>query len=160
MKELKVKKDFSNIYVQKFPNSYLKEMKRLEYRIPDETKPLYLSIAKKIYNKLSKTINIIDIGSSYGINSALMKHDLSMSDLDDFFLKKEPSIEQSKQFFDTLPSDDTLDFYQIDISEPALRFSENVQLCKKGLCVNLEMENLPVQELPQSDMIIATGCIG
>ncbi|AFS82382.1 hypothetical protein [Candidatus Nitrosopumilus sediminis] len=160
MKELKVKKDFSNIYVQKFPNSYLKEMKRLEYRIPDETKPLYLSIAKKIYNKLSKTINIIDIGSSYGINSALMKHDLSMSDLDDFFLKKEPSIEQSKQFFDALPSDDTLDFYQIDISEPALRFSENVQLCKKGLCVNLEMENLPVQELPQSDMIIATGCIG
>lgn len=160
MKELKVKKDFSNIYVQKFPNSYLKEMKRLEYRIPDETKPLYLSIAKKIYNKLSKTINIIDIGSSYGINSALMKHDLSMSDLDDFFLKKEPSIEQSKQFFDTLPSDDTLDFYQIDISEPALRFSENVQLCKKGICVNLEMENLPVQELPQSDMIIATGCIG
>ncbi|WP_371504003.1 hypothetical protein [Nitrosopumilus adriaticus] len=159
MKELEVKKDFTNIYTQKFPNSYLKEMKRLEYRIPDKTKPLYLSIAKQLYNKLSKKINVIDIGSSYGINSALMKYNLTMSDLDDFFLK-EPSIEQSKEFFEQLPLDDSLDFYQIDISEPALRFSENVNLCKKGICVNLETGNLPIRELPKSDMIIATGCIG
>ncbi|WP_237087737.1 hypothetical protein [Nitrosopumilus piranensis] len=134
-------------------------MKRLEYRIPDKTKPLYLSIAKQLYNKLSKKISVIDIGSSYGINSALMKYDLTMSDLDDFFLK-EPSIEQSKQFFEQLPSDDSLDFYQIDISQPALRFSENVNLCKKGICVNLETGNLPLRELPKSDMVIATGCIG
>lgn len=160
MKELKVKKDFTNIYTKNFPNSYLKEMKRLEYRIPDKTKPLYLSIAKQLYNKFSKTINIIDIGSSYGINSALMKHDLTMSDLDDFFLRKEPTMEESKQFFAHLSSDDSLDFYQIDISKPALRFSENVNLCKKGICVNLETDNLSLRELPQSDMIIATGCIG
>lgn len=160
MEELKVKKDFTNIYTQKFPNSYLKEMKRLDYRIPDKTKPLYLSIAKQLYNKLSKKIKIIDIGSSYGINSALMKHNLTMSELDDFFLKEEPSVEQSKQFFERLSLDESLDFYQIDISEPALKFSENVSLCTKGICVNLETGNLPIGELPQSDMIIATGCIG
>ncbi|KEQ56784.1 hypothetical protein AAA799E16_00941 [Marine Group I thaumarchaeote SCGC AAA799-E16] len=160
MEELAVKKDFTNIYTQKFPNSYLKEMKRLDYRIPDKTKPLYLSIVKQLYRKLSKKINIIDIGSSYGINSALMKYNLTMSDLDDFFLKEEPSIEQSKQFFDQLSSDDSFEFYQIDISEPALKFSENVDLCKKGICVNLETGNLPIKELPHSDMIIATGCIG
>ncbi len=140
MEELGVKKDFTNIYTQKFPNAYLKEMKRLDYRIPNKTKPLYLSIAKQLYKKLSKKINIIDIGSSYGINSALMKYNLTMSDLDDFFLEQEPSIEQSKQFFENLSPDDTLDFYQIDISQPALKFSENTGLCKKGICVNLESE--------------------
>ena len=161
MEELEVKKDFTNIYIQKSPNAYLKEMKRLDYRIPNETKPLYLSIAKQLYKKLSKKkINIIDIGSSYGINSALMKYNLTMSDLDDFFLEQEPSIEQSKQFFENLSSYDTLDFYQIDISQPALKFSENTGLCKKGICVNLESGNLPIQDLPQADMIIATGCIG
>ncbi len=160
MEELGVKKDFTNIYTQKFPNAYLKEMKRLDYRIPNKTKPLYLSIAKQLYKKLSKKINIIDIGSSYGINSALMKYNLTMSDLDDFFLEQEPSIEQSKQFFENLSPDDTLDFYQIDISQPALKFSENTGLCKKGICVNLESGNLPIQDLPQADMIIATGCIG
>lgn len=160
MEELAVKKDFTNIYTQKFPNSYLKEMKKLDYRIPDKTKPLYLSIMQQLYKKLSKKINILDIGSSYGINSALMKHDLQMSELDDFFLNENPTVEQSKRFFESLPDEDIMNFYQIDISEPALQFSENVGLCKKGICANLESGDLPVKEIPQSDMIIATGCIG
>jgi len=117
-------------------------------------------LAKRLYKKTLKKLKILDVGSSYGINSALMQYDLTMSDLDNFFLKEDPSLERSKQFFDNLPSDDSLDFYQIDISDPALKFSENVQLCKKGICVNLESANLPIKELPQFDMVIATGCIG
>ena len=159
MKELAVKTDFTDIYTQKFPNEYLKEMKRLDYLIPDKTKPLYLSLAKQLYRKLSRTIKILDIGSSYGINSSLMKYGLSMSDLNDFF-SKEPTKEQSIRFFDNIESDDTLSFYQIDISEPALKFSEDVHLCKKGICVNLETDTLSIKDVPQFDMIIATGCIG
>lgn len=156
-----MKKDFTNIYTQKFPNEYLKEMKRLDYRIPDKTKPLYLSLAKQLFKKFSRTIKILDIGSSFGINSALMKYDLKMSELDDFFLKENsPSKEQAKQFFEELPEDNTLSFYQIDISNPALKFSEDVHLCKKGICVNLETGNLPIKEIPPIDMVIATGCIG
>ena len=118
MEELVVKKDFTSIYTQKFPTDYLEEMKRLHYRIPDKTKSLYLSLAEQLYKKLSRPINILDIGSSYGINSALMKHDLEMSDLDDFFLQEEnENLEQTKQFFDKMPSNDHLKFYQIDISD-------------------------------------------
>ncbi|MHA7646747.1 hypothetical protein [Nitrosopumilus sp. S4] len=160
MEELEVKKDFTNIYTKKLPYEYLKEMKKLDYRIPDKTKPLYMSLAKQLYKKFSRVIKILDIGSSYGINAALMKYDLKMSDLDEFFLKTLPSKEQSKQFFEELPTDNTLSFNQIDISEPALTFSEDVKLCKKGICVNLETGNLPIKEIPRSDMIIATGCIG
>lgn len=160
MEELEVKKDFTNIYTKKFPDAYLKEMKKLDYRIPDKTKPLYMSLAKQLYKKFSRVIKILDIGSSYGINAALMKYDLKMSDLDEFFLKTSPSKEQTKQFFEELPTDNTLSFNQIDISEPALTFSEDVKLCKKGICVNLETGNLPIKEIPRSDMIIATGCIG
>ena len=162
MEELEVKRDFTDVYTQKFPNEYLKEMKRLDYRIPDKTKPLYLSLARQIYKKISRTIKVLDIGSSYGINSALMRHNITMSDLDNFFLKENhpPTKEQARQFFEDMPSDKTLSFCQIDISEPALKFSEDVQLCKKGLCVNLETGDLPIRDIPESDMIIATGCIG
>lgn len=161
MEELVVKKDFTDIYTQKFPDGYLKEMKKLHYRIPDKTKPLYLSMAEQIGQKLSRPINILDIGSSYGINSALLKYDLKMSDLDDFFLQeKNTTLEQTKEFFEKIPSKDNLNFYQIDISEPALQFSEQAKLCKKGICVNLETGNLPIKELPSFDMVIATGCIG
>ena len=161
MDELVVKKKFTDIYTQKFPDDYLKEMKKLHYRIPDKTKPLYLSLAEQLTKKLSRPINILDIGSSYGINSALLKYDLEMSDLDDFFLQEDnTTLEQTRQFFEKIPSKDNLNFYQIDISEPALQFSEHAKLCKKGICVNLETGNLPIKELPSFDMVIATGCIG
>ena len=141
MEELEVKRDFTDVYTQKFPNEYLKEMKRLDYRIPDKTKPLYLSLARQIYKKVSRTIKVLDIGSSYGINSALMRHDLRMSDLDDFFLRKNPSKEEARQFFEEMPTDKTLSFYQIDISEPALKFSEDVQTVqKRHMCKTLRPE--------------------
>jgi len=161
MDELVVKKNFSDIYMQKFPDDYLEEMKRLHYRIPDKTKSLYLSLAEQLSKKLSRPVNILDIGSSYGINSALMKYDLEMSDLDDFFLGDDSTnLEQTRKFFKKTPSNDNLHFYQIDISDPALQFSEDVKLCKKGICVNLEKENLPTKEIPSFDLVIATGCIG
>ena len=99
MKELVVKKDFTDIYTQDFPIEYLKEMKRLQYRIPNLTKPLYLSLAKQIYNKLQRPITILDLGSSYGINSALMRHNLTMSELDDFFLHENPPYEKKQENF-------------------------------------------------------------
>ena len=162
MKELTVKKDFTNIYIQNSPYEYLKEMRKLQYRIPDSTKTLYLSLAKQLFNILHRPVNVLDLGSSYGINSALMKFNLTMSQLDEFFLKeKEPTKDQTRQFFMNLPENDELNFYQIDISEPALKFSEDMGLCKKGLNVNLETEKLDLhQGLSQIDMVIATGCIG
>ena len=160
MKELAVKKNFSDIYTQESPFEYLKEMNRLQYRIPDSTKPLYLSLAKQLYNKLGRPINILDLGSSYGINSALISHDLTMAKLDDFFLEENPSKEQARDFFQNLPKKKSMNFYQIDISKPALEFSESVGLCKKGLCVNLEDSSMQLEELPPIDIVIATGCIG
>ena len=161
MEELAVKKDFTDIYTQKSPNLYLEEMKRLDYRIADSTKPLYLSLAEQLHSKLKRPVNILDLGSSYGINSALMKHDLTMSELDDFFLESERTIDDTREFFESQPKNHALNFYQIDISKPALEFSERARLCKKGICVNLETQKAALpSELSQIDMVIATGCIG
>ena len=85
MDELKVKKDFTDIYTQDSPYEYLKEMNRLGYFIPDSTKPLYNSIIEQLENTLSRPINVLDLGSSYGINSSLMKYNLTMSELNNFF---------------------------------------------------------------------------
>lgn len=164
MEELVVKKDFTNIYTKDSPYEYLKEMKRLSYRIPDYTKPLYIQIAQQLVDKLKRPINIVDLGSSYGINSSLMKYDLSMSELDRFFLKKNspPTRHNSFEFFKKQDNQNSnFNFYQIDISESALRFSEDVGLCKHSICINLESN---YQKLPDDffpiDMVIATGCIG
>jgi len=129
MEELAVKKDFTDIYTQDSPFEYLKEMDRLEYFIPDSTKPLYNSIIEELEGTLSRPINILDLGNSYGINSSLMKYNLTMSELNDFFLNgSEPTKKETKQFYEKCDSNDNMNFYQIDISKEALKFSEEMNL--------------------------------
>lgn len=162
MNELKVKKDFTNIYTQDSPFSYLKEMKRLEYDISDSTKSLYNSIIEQLGKTPSRPINVLDLGSSYGINSSLMKYNLTMSELNDFYLNgTKPTKKETKQFYEECTSNDDLNFYQIDISEEALKFSEDMNLCERGMNVDLEAEKLDLLgSFPKIDVVIATGCIG
>ena len=162
MNELKVKKDFTDIYTQDSPYEYLKEMERLEYDISDSTKPLYNSIIDQLEDTLSRPINVLDLGSSYGINASLMKYNLTMSELNDFFLNEpEPTKKETKQFYEECTNKDNINFYQIDISEEALKFSEEMDLCERGMNVDLEDEKLNLLgSLPKMDVIIATGCIG
>lgn len=80
-------------------------MKNVEYRIPDQTKPLYKHLTERMGNYLKRPINILDLGSSYGINSALLNFELIMSELDDFFIKNpKPSLKEVHDFFDELPN--------------------------------------------------------
>jgi hypothetical protein len=162
MNELEVKKDFTDIYTQDSPTGYLKEMNRLEYSISDSTKPLYNIIIKELEGKLSRPINVLDLGSSYGINSALMKYNLTMSELNDFFLKgTEPTKKETQQFYEKCTINDNTNFYQIDISDEALKFSEEMNLCEKAINVDLETEELDLPKLVSNiDLVIATGCIG
>lgn len=167
MEELVVKKDFSDIYTQKHPTPYLEEMGNLKYRIPDQTKPLYKHLAERILNYKKRPVKILDLGSSYGINSALLNYELIMSELDDFFIKNQPnpSITSTQNFFDDLPNNDdpNLEFYLVDTSLPALNFAEKTGLCKDIFCVNLEKENIPSelqQKMYDIDLITSTGCVG
>lgn len=164
MEELSLKKDFTDVYMQESPYNYLKTMKMVEYRIPNETKPLYLSLVDQIYEKVGRPVNILDLGSSYGINSALMTYNLTMEEMDAFFLKEKtpPTTSEVKEFFRNLPKrNKKFNFYQVDISAPALRFSEEVGLCNGSLCVNLETETLRIpKSFGHIDMVIATGCVG
>jgi len=165
MEELQIKKDFTEIYVKKYPAPYLSEMRNLEYRIPDQTKPLYQHLAERMVNYLKRPIKILDIGSSYGINSALLNYELVMSELDDFFENHpQSSIIEVQDFFDSLPNKNpNFQFYLVDTSLPALEFAEKVGLCEGSFCINMEKEKVSFefkQILKDIDLIISTGCIG
>lgn len=73
----------------------------------------------------------------------------------------EPTTEETKRFYEKCNSNDNVNFYQIDISKEALKFSEDMNLCERGMNVDLEAEKLNLLEsLPKMDLVIATGCIG
>ena len=162
----KIKKDFSEIYTQDSPVPYLKEMRRLEYRIANITKSFYQYLANTLYQDLSRPIEILDIGSSYGINSSLLIYDITMSELDNFFLNgnNTPTNEQTVKFFKNLPKlNPQFRFSLIDTSSQALRFAEDMELCTQTFCINLEQDEVSSnasRQLGVVDMIIATGCVG
>lgn len=166
MDELRVKKDFTEIYTKKYPSSYLQEMKNLGYRIPDQTKPLYQHLAERMSNYLRRPLKILDLGSSYGINSALLNYELVMDELDDFFVddKSTQSIKECQSFFDDLPNKNPkFQFYLVDTSSPALEFAEKAGLCEDSFCINMENEKIPPKfehTINDIDLIISTGCIG
>ncbi|MFB5631128.1 MAG: hypothetical protein ACE5RN_06045 [Nitrosopumilaceae archaeon] len=164
MEELSVKKDFSEIYTKKSPSYYLQEMKNLGYRIPDQTKPLYQHLAERMSNYLMRPLKILDLGSSYGINSALLNYELVMDELDDFFVEGSQSIQECQSFFDDLPNKNPkFQFHLVDTSSPALDFAEKAGLCEDSFCINMEKEKIPPkfeQTLNDIDLIISTGCIG
>ena len=162
----KIKKDFSEIYTQNSPVPYLKEMRRLEYRIANITKSFYQYLANTLYQDLSRPIEILDIGSSYGINSSLLIYDITMYELDNFFLNgnNTPTNEQTVKFFKNLPKlNPQFRFSLIDTSSQALRFAEDMELCTQTFCINLEQDEVSSnasRQLGVVDMIIATGCVG
>ena len=136
-------------------------MKRLQYDISDSTKSLYNSIIEQLGKTSSKPINVLDLRSSYGINSSLMKYDLTISGLNDFYLNETEPTKKAKQFYEKCTYNENLNFYQIDISEEDLKFSENMNLCKRGINIDLEAEKLELLEsFPKIDVGSATGCIG
>lgn len=151
--------------MRKYPTPYLNEMRSVGYRIPDQTKPLYQHLAERMINHVKRPLKVLDLGSSYGINSALLNHELVMSELDEFFNNNpEPSIVEVQDFFEGLPNKNpNFRFYLVDTSSPALEFAEKAGLCEGSFCVNLETEKVS-QEFKQTmediDLIISTGCVG
>ncbi|MEB3343753.1 hypothetical protein [Okeania sp.] len=162
------KADWSNVYVQATPASYLEIVSQQEYGVPDYGIQYLRPLLKMLYGKRQLPINIVDIGASYGIISTLLLHDLTMAELIDFFIENDNSqkrtweeIERFYQHQDIRHTE--YKFYLSDSSQPAMDFSERVQVCEKAYCFDMRHEPLPEdlkQIIETTDLFIATGSLG
>lgn len=164
------KANMDDIYDQPDPRAYFHELKKLTYAIPSAAKPVFEKLISDLRHLRHHTIHILDLGCSYGVNAALLKHDLSMPDLYEHWGQKrledvtpEQVIEYDKRFFADLDAPEDVEVIGIDQAENAIAFAEEVSLLDEGLAVNLENEPLPAsakEELAQVDLMISTGCVG
>lgn len=167
MKALDIKKNFMDVYMQESPYFYLKEMDSVNYYIAQGTKPLYKYLANEIYREKKNPLEIMDLGSSYGIIPALMRYEISLSVINSFFLYRGndyPSNKEARAFLKRLPvKNPHFKFYPVDISKPAIQFSEFTGLAEEGFCINLEKQSLSPRldkRLQTIDLVVSTGCIG
>jgi SAM-dependent methyltransferase len=164
------KASMDHIYDQPDPRQYFRELNHLGYAIPGEAKPIFQKLISHLQSRLHDPINILDLGCSYGVNAALLKHDLSMADLyahwdEDEIADAAPEevIQNDRRFFAELPELQDINVIGIDVAENAIGYATKSGLLDDGLTIDLEIEALPAEaeeELASVDLVTSTGCVG
>ncbi len=166
--EAKANMDY--IYDQSDPRAYFRELEKLGYVIPNAAKPIFQKLITHRRRGQEDTVHVLDLGCSYGVNAALLKHDLSMGDLYEHWAQggladaaPEEVVEYYQRFFADLDEPEDIEVIGLDVAENAVAFAEMVGLLDEGLTINLETERLPAsvaEELAPVDLVTSTGCVG
>ena len=164
------KANLDHIYNQSDPRAYFRELKKLDYVIPEVAKPIFKKLIEALQQRRENTIQVLDLGCSCGINAALLKHDLSMDELYDHWGQKAFSdatsdavIARDQNYFADLKASEDIGVVGFDVAENATSYGEEVGLLDESFTVNLETELLsaPVkEELALVDLVTSTGCVG
>lgn len=164
------KANMDHIYDQTDPRAYFAELKRLEYAIPDTAKPIFEKLILHMQKGKDHTIRVLDLGCSYGVNAAILKHDISMQKLYDHWGEGRMENATSKevasydrQFFADLNESSGIEVIGLDQAKNAVAFGEEIGLLDEGIAANLEnspLSALETEKLASVDLVTSTGCIG
>lgn len=164
------KADMDYIYNEFDPRSYFRELKKLDYSIPGIAKPIFQELINHLQKRNNDTIHILDLGCSYGINAALLKHDLSMNALNEHWGQKkmtsatpEKVIEYDRQYFAGLETSEDIKVIGLDQAKNAIEYGVSTGLLDEGIVINLETEQLSALErdkLATINLVTSTGCVG
>ena len=168
-----VKADMDHIYNQSDPRAYFHELNKLDYAIPDTAKPIFQKLIGHLQQRQHDTVRVLDLGCSYGINAAILKHDLSMDELYEHWGQKkmtdatsEEVVAYDQQFFADIDASEDIEGIEViglDQAENAITFGVESGLLDEGLAVNLETEPLSAlakEKLAPVDLVTSTGCVG
>jgi len=163
-----VKADMDHIYNRADPRPYYRELKELGYRIPGEAKPVFSELAKA--RGAGQNVTFLDVGCSYGVNAALLRHTLTMDDLYERWAGDELSdasrddvVSSDRRFFRSCRNDENISVLGLDPADQAIGYAEEVGLLEAGFALDLESEPVPAKaarKLGDVDIVASTGCVG
>ncbi|WP_188056095.1 class I SAM-dependent methyltransferase [Sphingosinithalassobacter sp. CS137] len=164
------KANMDAIYVQPDPRAYFRELAKVDYTIPDLAKPIFRRLVEALSERRAIPLQALDLGCSYGVNAALLKHDLSMEDLRQHWTRgalahatAKEIVEADREFFGEDRADNDIAVIGLDQSEPAIAFAEEAGLLESGMAVDLENVPLPAiiaEKLAGTDLVLSTGAVG
>ena len=83
------KASFGHIYDRQDPREYFKTLGTMDYRIPDHGQRLFGALVGLQREASEDPVNVVDVCCSYGINAALLKHDVTLDDLYERYCSEE-----------------------------------------------------------------------
>jgi len=165
-----IKADFSNVYNLDDPREYFRSLSTNDYIIPHIARDIFLQLIDCRDELHSKTLNIIDLGCSYGVNAALLKRHLNW----DMLVARQtlpgmmrlPSValqRLDRLFLESWPLRERIRMVGIDIAERAIAYANAIGALDIGFPIDLENEDMPPRlrrEVETADLIVSTGCVG
>ncbi len=164
------KASFADAYDATSPAAYLRELAPLDYRIPDEATEATAGLVEEVRAARSReTVTVLDIGCSYGINAAVMKHGTSFRTLAQRYGRIDAAAptgaaaRRDRAFFASLRRNPGLRVVGLDVAGNAVSYGLESGLLDDGVVANLERHPLSSADrrrLQGVDLIVTTGCVG
>ena len=162
--------DLSAIYDQPDPRSYFQTLITLEYRIPETARSIFARTVGALRGAREQQLTtIFDVGSSYGVNAALLKHGYGLSELFNLYsrattadLSRHQLIDRDRSLFQG-DGDPDLETIGLDTAEAAIAYACEANLLDAGIVADFETRDPTASEasrLAPTDLVISTGAIG
>lgn len=163
---------FDDIYDQPDPRAYFRTLAPYEYEIPQHAQAVFRR-TRELRGRLSGgegPVTVLDLCCSYGINAALLNHDLTLADLYAHYTSDEAAaltphelVERDKAFYASRRRPDATPVIGLDLAENATRYALDAGLLDEAYAENLE-RHPPSPQLRQAvartGLITVTGGIG
>ncbi|QIN79872.1 hypothetical protein GBA65_16560 [Rubrobacter marinus] len=170
------KANFDQIYDLEDPREYYNTLGEFDYCVPRHGQRVFRQLARALQEERAgtgsraKKLAVVDVCCSYGINAALLKHDLTLDDLYARYgsaevagLSCEELIEADAAFYRERRMEGAPETVGVDIAPNAVSYGVRSGLLDAGFAENLE-EGEPTEDLGRAvagtDLLTVTGGIG
>lgn len=164
------KSSFDEIYNMDDPRSYFNTLGEFDYEIPDHGRRVFCALLDGMRSGGRSASEVLDLCCSYGINAALLKHDITLDDLYDRYrseeierLSSDEVAEADREFYSGCRKEDAPHVVGLDIATSAVTYGVRAGVLDAGFAENLEDEE-PTDELRETiretDLLTVTGGIG
>ncbi|MFD0688221.1 class I SAM-dependent methyltransferase [Actinomadura fibrosa] len=165
------KVSLDHIYVQPDPRAYFGTLRGLDYHIPELAKPHFAALVDEYREARGVAVpTVLDIGCSYGINAALLKHGATMAELYDRYSGPDADrwtraalLARDRESIRTGEPANRTRFLGLDASDNALSYALEAGFLDGAVHADLEAGD-PTEEqraqLAPTDVVISTGCLG
>jgi hypothetical protein len=165
------KANFDEIYAMEDPRDYFSVLGALDYMIPDVAAPVIRQLLEaRARRHPARESQVLDVGSSYGINAALHRFPLTFTVLRRRYTRHEVAALSSERlrrldrnYYASWPDVGIGRFVGLDVSAPAIEYAKRVGLIEHGIAANLEEHSLHARDakaLANVGVILSTGSVG
>lgn len=161
------KTSFDDIYDESDPRSYFRQLGAYDYAVPHYGQQVFRQVLDALPVEQP---TLVDLCCSYGINAALLKHDVGLRDLYDRYRSDEVAhlsagelAELDREFYAGVRQDLAPEVIGLDTAGNAVDYAVEVGLLDRGVVENLEVGE-PSPDLAAAvhaaDLVTITGGIG